>query len=123
MSKYTAIIFCTAMFLTISSPFAGTAVEYKTDCTYIDAKNVVRFKGRCDANFGIAGVDGRGSRYILTLTNKNSVEIWVYNYHNLALVNGVAARISMSKNSARILVVTGENEQFIFGDAPQGTGR
>lgn len=99
-----------------SSGLASTSAPYTTDCKYIDGQRKVCFNGRCEATFGIAGVDGRGVRYILTFPGDKEVEIWLYNHHDLASVNGVPAKVLARK--ARLAIVTGENERYEFGHPP-----
>ena len=106
-----------AIFLSGVSSMASTTVEYTTPCKYIAASGKTQFSGRCSANFGLIGADARGIRYILTFPNKKGLEIYVYNHHNLASVNGIPALFSARGSSLK--VVTGENEQFFFGGPPK----
>ena len=97
--------------LFVGSVLAATSIEYDGYCKYVDSAKKTKYSGKCNINFGIAGVMGDSARYILTFPNKTEVEIYLFK-NNLAAVNKTPAKTSI--NGRQMTVLTGEDETFVF---------
>ena len=112
------LILAASLFVT-SIVSASTTLEYTAQCQYFNARQVLKYSGKCHANWGAVMLNLKEAyeRYILTYPN--SAEIVVYiNSDGSVTVNDIPA-ISLKSKKGFEKVITTEGEVFGFTTPPE----
>ncbi len=124
MKKFSTImlVFLPVMML-FSIASASTTLEYDGECTYFDAKAILKYSGDCRFNWGVGMLpdpDNRYyQRYIMTYPNGN--DVWIYiNADGSATVNDIVATSIESKEGyEKVKTIQGEIFEFTRGSEPE----
>ena len=118
MKRLFAAMLLLATLASYSVASASTTIEYDAECKYFNAKQVLKYSGKCHGNWGVGmnpqpnGIMSTYQRYIMTYPNGN--EVWIFiNDDDSATVNDIPAKSLKSKKGFE-KVITNQSEVFEF---------
>ena len=121
MNRLFAAMLLLATLTSYSVASASTTIEYDAECKYFDAKQVLKYSGKCHGNWGVGmnpksnGIMSTYQRYIMTYPNGN--EVWIFiNDDDSATVNDIPAMALKAKlGYEKVKTTQGEIFEFTKG--------
>ena len=121
MNRLSTAMLLLATLTSYSVASASTTIEYDAECKYFDAKQVLKYSGKCHGNWGVGmnpqpnGIISTYQRYIMTYPNGN--EVWIFiNDDDSATVNDIPAMALKAKlGYEKVKTTQGEVFEFTKG--------
>ena len=121
MKRLSTTMLLLATLTSYSVASASTTIEYDAECKYFDAKQVLKYSGKCHGNWGVGmnpqpnGIISTYQRYIMTYPNGN--EVWIFiNDDDSATVNDIPAMALKAKlGYEKVKTTQGEVFEFTKG--------